>query len=82
MLSKNGFSLTSVPGVFTYLLLRAVAILCLPEMLFFSVRSYLVSDVVMGPSVELLKSPCYLEQSVAVVIVLTTVPCLSWQIFS
>ena len=45
-------------------------------------RSYLVSDVVMGPSVELLKSPYYLEQSVAVVIALATVPCLIWQIFT
>lgn len=76
-------SLTSEPSVFIYLLLRAVAILYLPEILFFfPVRSYLVSDVVMGPSAELLKSPCYLEQSVAAVIVLTTVPCLSRQIFS
>lgn len=65
----------SVPSVFIYLLLRAGAIACLPETLFFSMRSYLVSDVVRGPSAELLQSPCCLEQSVAIVLVLTAAPC-------
>lgn len=58
---KNGRSLTSVPSVFIYLLLRAIAV---PEILPLPPPccEILVFDVVMGPSVELLKSPVILNK--------------------